>query len=306
MKVSVVLTTYNGRKYLIPLLDSLRDQTRKIDEVLICDDGSTDGTRDLVVEYIKNNQLSNWKKCWNTENYGWMKNFRVGIQNSVGDIVFPCDQDDIWELDKIEQMASIMESNDKIWLLSSDYKPLYENGGHKVDEFKTYDSDKLVKVKCDERFALHERPGCVMAISRKLIEKTEGIWLDWYPHDAFVWTVANLNQGCYLLHKPLIRYRRHDANASTGSQHIANAQVKSMKRTSNLVNWYLKSESNCEKDMEKILSNYLKFAKLRIELILNKKIGNWFKLWRYKKYYRSSRQMLGDWYYIFKAKGDKA
>lgn len=70
MKTSVVMTTYNGRRFLIPMLDSLRDQTRKIDEVLIFDDRSSDDTVNILNNYIKDNCLSGWKVKVNKKKSG--------------------------------------------------------------------------------------------------------------------------------------------------------------------------------------------------------------------------------------------
>lgn len=299
MKTTVVLTTYNGSKYLMPLLDSLRCQSKKIDEVLICDDGSTDGTRDIVSEYIVKYDLRGWIKCWNSTNYGWMKNFRIGIQRAEGDIIFPCDQDDIWDKDKVKKMTMVMEENPEILLLSSDYKPLYEDGGHKVDDLTEIKGDRVEKIEFDTRFSIHERPGCVMAIRKSLVNMTKELWKDWYPHDAFLWTTACVLNGCYLLHEPLIQYRRHDSNASTGSQHIANAQVKSLDRTLNIVEWCF-ARNSLSKNEERILCKYQKYALMRKEFIEKKRIINWFKLIPHAGFYRSFRQQLGDWYYVIK------
>ena len=59
-KISVAMTTYNGSNYIIKQLDSLKNQSRKIDELVICDDCSTDNTVELVNEYIKSNNLEGW------------------------------------------------------------------------------------------------------------------------------------------------------------------------------------------------------------------------------------------------------
>lgn len=61
MKTSVVMTTYNGERFLPEMLESLRNQTRKIDELLIFDDGSTDSTVCLIENYIDKYGLENWK-----------------------------------------------------------------------------------------------------------------------------------------------------------------------------------------------------------------------------------------------------
>lgn len=48
---------------------------------------------------------------------GWEKNFTNGISAATGDIIFPCDQDDVWHLDKIEKISNAFESNNDIFLL---------------------------------------------------------------------------------------------------------------------------------------------------------------------------------------------
>lgn len=104
MKVSVVLSSYNGEQDIIEQLRSIDGQTRQPDEVLICDDCSTDGTADLVQNYIEKKRLKNWKLIVNKKNKGWRKNFIDGILASTGDLIFTSDQDDIWREDKIEIM----------------------------------------------------------------------------------------------------------------------------------------------------------------------------------------------------------
>ena len=121
MKISIVMTTYNGEKYLIEQLDSLRDQTRKPDEVIICDDGSSDSTNRYIDKYIEENSLENWKHIINEENKGWKKNFIDGIKMSTGDLIFTCDQDDVWYKYKLELMEEIMAQKPEISLLYSTY-----------------------------------------------------------------------------------------------------------------------------------------------------------------------------------------
>ena len=117
MKTSVVMSTYNGEEYIIEQLDSLRNQSRPADEVLIADDCSTDNTVDIVRNYIKKNNLTTWKLVVNKQNKGWRRNFMEAMWSTSGDLVFPCDQDDIWRLDKIEIMTKLMGDNSQIQLL---------------------------------------------------------------------------------------------------------------------------------------------------------------------------------------------
>lgn len=108
MKISLVMATYNGAKYLNEQLDSIKNQTLKLDEVIIVDDVSTDDTSYLVEKYISNHQL-NWMFIKNKENLGYKGNFKKGLEHASGDVIFLCDQDDIWHLDKVERMIEVLK-----------------------------------------------------------------------------------------------------------------------------------------------------------------------------------------------------
>ena len=108
LTTSVVMATYNGEKYIIEQLKSLRDQTKLIDEVLIYDDGSQDKTADLIRKFIEKNKLDNWIFKVNEKNRGWRDNFMELLSAATKEIIFTCDQDDIWLPDKIEKMYQEM------------------------------------------------------------------------------------------------------------------------------------------------------------------------------------------------------
>ena len=105
MKVSLVMAVYNGEKYLIEQLDSIRKQTYPIDEVILIDDVSTDNSYELIHQYIDGYKLVNWKLIKNENNLGYRKNFKKGLEIVDGDIIFLSDQDDRWHLNKIEVMV---------------------------------------------------------------------------------------------------------------------------------------------------------------------------------------------------------
>jgi glycosyltransferase involved in cell wall biosynthesis len=75
LKVSVAMATYNGGDFIYDQLDSLRLQSRRIDEVIVADDGSTDGTIENIQGYINKYNLVNWKIYRNRENKGFSENF---------------------------------------------------------------------------------------------------------------------------------------------------------------------------------------------------------------------------------------
>ena len=75
MKNSVVMATYNGSKYIIEQLDSIKNQVLSPDEVIICDDCSTDKTVEIIENYIHQNNLCGWKLYKNEKNIGFFNNF---------------------------------------------------------------------------------------------------------------------------------------------------------------------------------------------------------------------------------------
>lgn len=130
MKTSVILCTYNGKEYILEQLDSLKNQSLQPDEVIITDDKSTDETATIIKDYIKQYKLDNWKLSINEENKGFRKNFMDSIRECSGEYLFLCDQDDIWNQDKISSMTKAMDENPKIDLLVSSLTYLRDGGLH--------------------------------------------------------------------------------------------------------------------------------------------------------------------------------
>ena len=75
MKVSTVISTYNGSQFILEQLESIRTQTRPVDEVLIYDDGSSDDTVSKITAYLAKHNLTTWKIKQNKQNVGWRQNF---------------------------------------------------------------------------------------------------------------------------------------------------------------------------------------------------------------------------------------
>ncbi len=117
--VSVVMCTYNGAKYLREQLDSIVRQTYPIYEIIINDDISTDGTVDIVKEYMT--WYDNIHLFVNPKRLGAHPNFMVALEKASGDYVAVSDQDDIWELTKIEKQMSYVKGHALCYSLSQDF-----------------------------------------------------------------------------------------------------------------------------------------------------------------------------------------
>ena len=115
MKTSVAIATYNGEKYIIEQLESILYQTQAVDEVIICDDCSQDRTVHIIRDFIVQHELNcTWKLFVNDQNLGYCENFKKAIYLCTGDIVFFCDQDDIWVKNRVEVMAAAIHDKPDI------------------------------------------------------------------------------------------------------------------------------------------------------------------------------------------------
>ncbi|MEN3954040.1 glycosyltransferase [Ligilactobacillus salivarius] len=302
MKLSIVMTTYNGIRYIEEQLESIINQERKADEVLIFDDGSNDGTPEFIEKYIIKNKLNNtWKVIVNEENKGWRRNFIEGIWNSTGDLVFPCDQDDIWHKDKLKVMEDIMINNPQIQVLTTSVTNLYDNGDRKSSNNQ---DRKIVKISWRKRIFRVDAPGCVFCIRKELVEKSKNYYNVEYAHDDYFWKLGLFADGLYNYNKDMIDYRRHDD--STFSVEVRKnrnleARIKwinmALDYCKDLTDYVKEDDTITEKDKKlKIIKRNRKYLKLRNKFY---KTGNpllIIPMSMYRDCYLQSRQLLGDIY----------
>lgn len=219
-KVSVAMTTYNAEGYLLEQLDSLRSQTRQPDEVIICDDHSSDATVSIIQNYLQEHTLPGWRLIENTENLGYVRNFRKAMAQTTADFVFLCDQDDIWATDKIRVMTQILEENENILALTCGYHLIDGKGKPMETQEKRFytpapGAGKLSAVKSGRVLYWNMAQGCTGAYRRSLVDdygksQTNGR----LAHDWALHLLAYERQGLYFWDQELVSYRIHGENAT--------------------------------------------------------------------------------------------
>lgn len=229
MTISIVMTSYNGEEYIIEQLDSIKNQTRKPDEVLVFDDGSTDKTVQIVSDYIERNQLTGWKIERNAENLGWRLNFMQGFEKARGDIIFSADQDDIWDQQKLEKMSNVIERNSDIDILACNINPFCEEAGqdkgltaHHLDN---YGANLIERVVFDKLWLEPRRQGCTMCFRSAILPFIQSVWFKECAHDLVIWSYGVASGSLYIINEKLVRYRRH-AGVNTPSN-MKTAAVRS-------------------------------------------------------------------------------
>jgi len=119
LKVSVAIATYNGAQYFEQQLTSILGQDVVPDEIIICDDASTDDTQGII-EAIASKYKDLICQVYNDVNIGYTRNFEKAIALATGDVIFFSDQDDVWFNNKIRLVYQLFEQNPNIAGISHD------------------------------------------------------------------------------------------------------------------------------------------------------------------------------------------
>lgn len=298
MKISIVIATYNGEKYILEQLESILKQTRKPDEVLICDDCSTDSTIRIISDFISKNCLQNWKLISNKSNKGWRRNFWDGILSASGDCIFLCDQDDIWNNRKVELMSHLMEDKADIELLASGYIKFFSNG--KKEPMN--ESGKVIRQALYDNIFNILLPGCTYCVKRKLVNRLSSYWTPDTAHDEILWRYALFSGTLYIYQKNLIWWRKHADSAWSVQGQQAKDIDKRVQWTKfaneqlTLLEKYLVENHQDSGINLKIIHNNKRWISDRQYFYMNRKISTAVKLLSEVKYYNSFKQYLGDLY----------
>src|SRR5918993_2278832 len=116
MRVSVAMTTYNGGAYLTEQLNSIFAQTRLPDELIVCDDQSTDATRAILDEFAARGTVP-MTVVVNDQRLGSNENFEKAIGLCTGDIIFLSDQDDVWRDNKVATIEREFERDPELGIV---------------------------------------------------------------------------------------------------------------------------------------------------------------------------------------------
>lgn len=207
MTVSVAMTTYNGSMYLEEQINSIMSQLSADDELIISDDGSTDGTLGIINKYLKDPKV----KLFKNPQKGIVKNFENAISNTQNQIIILSDQDDVWLPNKVSTIKKEFSNRD-IGLLISEAK--YVDADLKEIDFVTY--YRCWRKGIVANLIKNTYIGCCMAFRKELKEVVLPFPDNIPMHDVWIGILAEMN-GVNIVHisEELILYRRHNATATT-------------------------------------------------------------------------------------------
>jgi glycosyltransferase involved in cell wall biosynthesis len=268
--ISVCLATYNGEKYLKEQLDSIKKQTYKNFELIVQDDLSKDKT----LEILQNYEGLNIQVYKNKKNMGYIKNFESLLKKANGEYIAICDQDDVWELDKLEILINNIKENSLIYSDSL----LIDGYGNSLD--KTL-SQKLKNNFIDSYSALNFLYDNSVSAHAMLFKKELLQHIFPFPNVTYfdAWIAANAaNTGSVkYINKTLVMYRQHSTNT------LGNVKKTKKKITKTIQNKVQKKEQNVKNTSEKIKEfvkiSSLKKDDLKLLLTLQKYYEGFDKRW---------------------------
>ena len=215
--LDIVLCTYNGARFLRDQLDSLCEQSLQANEIIACDDCSTDDTVAILTEYSGKLPL---KIFVNKVNLGYARNFSQAVSLCCGSYIALCDQDDVWTKDKIQKLKAEMlnmerDNGENVPLLVYSDRRLIDESGKIVAESSAkktglhYQEDNFMQT----LFFGNPATGCSMLLNRALVNAAGAIPVGLKSHDWWYILVAAATGKIGYIEQQLLDYRLHGHNA---------------------------------------------------------------------------------------------
>lgn len=246
LKVSALVTTYNGARFVEAQLESIAQQTLPVDRVVIADDGSTDGTVDLVEQFISAKGLTGWSLVQNEKNLGPAANFLSHLKDLDGDLILLADQDDVWERNKAEVLAGYLRRDPNLNLVVSRTRVIDADGqlsespasrqiSARVSAGNSRRKHRPISLTFEDFLGSSTIPLHAMGVRGTMArviselpefpELSKSLGADW-----LIGIMSTVNGEGALVPEALVRRRVHDANISLGRLRKTTALASSNSR----------------------------------------------------------------------------
>jgi glycosyltransferase involved in cell wall biosynthesis len=278
-KVTILLSTYNGEKYLDEQLCSLFIQENVEIQVFVRDDGSTDKTCSILEKWASEYPLT------------WYQGNNIGPSRSFMELIYRapqssyyafCDQDDVWDANKLDIAVKSLHK------FTQNKPALYFSGYRRVDKNLNVLSEKVTfgTISFGNSLVQNISLGCTMVFNKEAKELAKKInTTDGNMHDAWLYKLWYATGNVYFDKESRLSYRQHDNNVIGGRKGFIKNWIRRTKRIKRVWNGRISNHTkefrkHCSpyiNDSEKlslisILADYKINLKSRWKLILSKEI----------------------------------
>jgi glycosyltransferase involved in cell wall biosynthesis len=258
------MATYNGAKYIEEQLQSIIHQTYSNLEIVIVDDCSKDNTVEIVEQYQQEYPFI--RLYVNEQNSGVTKTFEAAIQECSGEFIAISDQDDIWELNKIEILVNEIGEHDAVYSNSL----LVDASGHSLSKSFTTIMNMKTYYSGAPFLLSNSVPGHTILMKQEFVQNI----LPFPPKmlfDLWIGFCAAGNNGIKFVDKTLVKYRQHETN-TIGTRDSKNKKKKES------IQAQFKFKLN---ELKTLATAPIKDE--RTKLILQKMIGHFHQKWSFKR-----------------------
>lgn len=290
MLVSIVMAVYRpDLNFLEKQLQSLNSQTYKNIEIIIRDDSYDEEYHNIIKKYVKKNINKFKYKIYNNEtNIGSNKTFEELTKDANGDYIAYCDQDDIWENEKIEKLVNKIIEDNSI-MVYSDLSIINDDDIVTAKSFRDI-RKRLKHVYGENKFKYFIRKnsvtGCTMLI-KKDVAVSSIPFNEFYVHDHWLTINASMYGKISYIEEPLVKYRIHCNNQIGSSKMVGidSSQDYLEKRLyiERKKYEYLSKKYNLNKYQNKCVGYMINWTEDRINMFENKSMRNIIKVLKYLK-----------------------
>ncbi len=192
--VSVIIPTFNRQQFLTQAVESVRDQTFSDFELIVVDDGSTDGTEEWVAGFAG-------ARCIRQENRGVSSARNAGIASSSGEFIAFLDSDDLWKPEKLACQAAFHREHPDAWI--SQTEEIWIRNGRRVNQRKKHGKHGgWIFREC--------LPLCIISPSAVMMKRTlfreVGLFDESFPacEDYDLWLRVSARFPVHLIPEPLV------------------------------------------------------------------------------------------------------
>lgn len=310
--LSVALCTFNGEKYLHEQLDSLVNQTRQPNELVVCDDDSSDSTKTILENFALGAPFS-VRIFYNNPRIGVVRNFERAIALCNGNYVAFCDQDDVWMRDKLQLLCDEMSNTESkyginlpilvhtdLQVVSADLEIIHSSFMKMKHIFNpTFNSLNTLLV---QNFVT----GCTVLINRSLLNIAMPIPRNVIMHDWWFAQIAACTGKIVYIDHATIQYRQHLNNVVGATSLYTANNIRKALSSNHLMNCirilYMQGKELQERIEKQSNVDMINIVRQFISAIEKGGIKGIYRLWSMQIFKQGVLRNLLFWFAVFHGK----